>query len=495
MQNNNSWQVIAEGVIESHGTKESIVAAVSKAFKIDEQKTRQLLDGTARVVKKNVPRVEAEKYRSLLIGLGVKASIRRMPQVATVEIKSVETLTLEPIVEASRSQIGSSSINGGEIVCPKCGAKQKHSDECNSCGIIIARYQQMLDERDNQVENNEFHSEPPSILAIPKIYLVAAALVVVLCWKLFFSSSGYLPVGNNSHVVAQINAITESFNKPRINLQSLRALIESGRYADAEKVIQDLHDKTIVDILWEEAYQSTLDGIASENKFSLESLNQWVNSSDSAIAHLARGGYYVSAGVSARGGRFAKDTSQEQFNNESRLYELGVKDLQKALAIDSTLFPAYTFLIMTIGSSDKSAQEYLAAATKIAPGGYYFRYQYLRGLMPKWGGSYAEMNGFTDTLDEFSSVNPRLWQLKGFALAEEAHTAMHKDNFKTAISLYSEALQFGIARDWLTKRAYALEMEGEDKKALNDINLALEYYKTLDNAEQVRMKIHLEKKL
>lgn len=513
MQNNNSWQVIAEGIIESHGAKESVVAAVAKTFRIDESKAQQLLDGKARTLKKNIPRVQAEKYRSMLIELGVKASIRRMPDVVAVtpvststpSVSSLDGLSLEPMVEPPQvdAPVAPSVIAPvaaqGFIICPKCRVKQKQADECVECGVIIARYQQKLDESQEALQEVSNDYEPPHGLSflegLPKIYVVLAAVVIFIGWKFFFNSADYLPVGNNSHAVAQRNALTESFNKPHPDLQHLRGLVEAGSYANAEKVIQDLQDKVLVDILWEETYQSTLDGISNENKFSLSALNNWVSQSGSAIAYLARGAYYVSEGINARGKRFAKDTTQEQFAKEEELHALGTKDLHQALALDPQLFPAYTFLLMTVGSANDTSKDWLDKATSIAPGGYYFRYQYLRSLMPKWGGSYSEMNDFADSQESYGDKNPRIWLLKGFALAEEAHTAMHADRFNKAISLYSEALQFGVARDWLTKRAYALEMEGEDKKALNDINLALEYYKGLNNAEQLRMKEHLERKL
>ncbi|GGY63455.1 hypothetical protein GCM10011613_03950 [Cellvibrio zantedeschiae] len=516
MQNNNSWQVIAEGVIESHGAKESIVIAVSKTFRIDGSKAQQLLDGKVRTIKKNIPRSQAEKYRSILIELGVKASIRQMPDVvapvspisspaSAPSTNSLAGLTLEPMVESLQvddpaiAPVVTPIAIQGFITCPKCHTKQKPADECKECGVIIARYRQKVNEAQDALQDVPDDHEPPHGLSflnsLPKIYLAIAAVIVFIGWKFFLDSGDYLPVGNNSHAVAQRGALTESFSKPHTDLQHLRSLVESERYAEAEKIVQELQDKVLIDILWEETYQDTLDGISAENKFSLASLNDWISQSGSAIAYLARGAYFVTEGINARGKRFAKDTTQEQFAKEEELHELGIKDLHKALVLDPQLFPAYTFLLMTASSATDTSKDWMDKAARIAPGGYYFRYQYLRSLMPKWGGSYAEMNEFADSLESLGDKNPRLWLLKGFALAEEAHTAMHADKFNKAISLYSEALQFGIARDWLTKRAYALEMEGEDKKALADINLVLEIYRTSNNAEQLRMKAHLEQKL
>jgi hypothetical protein len=501
MQNNN-WQVITEGVIESHGTKESIIAAVVKKFRIDESKAQQLLDGRARVLKKNIPHQQAEKYRITLIGLGVKANIQRMPEIGvTPATSAVDSLSLEPMVEPIQLAVPAKPpvVNHSFITCPKCGAKQEPADECNKCGIIVARYQQRLDEAQAALQDVTHDDGPPdafSFLAkLPKIYVAIAAVIFCIGGKFFLHSGDYLPVGNNSQAMAQRNALVESFNKPHPDLPHLRSLVETGHYSDAEKIIQDLQDKVLVDHLWEEVYQNALDGISYENKFSLSSLNKWVLQSGSAIAYLARGAYCVTEGINARGTRLAKDTTQEQFAREEELHASGINDLHKALALDPQLFPAYTFLLMTVGSANDTSKDWMEKASKIAPGGYYFRYQYLRSLMPKWGGSYEEMNQFAGSLDLYGDKYPRLQLLKGFALAEEAHTAMHANQFNKAINLYSKALQFGIARDWLTKRAYALEMEGEDKKALNDINLALEYYKTLNNAEQLRMKAHLERKL
>lgn len=492
MQEATLWTVTVIGVDQRD--IETAVAAVQSTFRLSEHQARRLLDGQEYVVKSGLTRSAAEKYAAVLQEIGVRCTLSSAEDAKPAVNR--DDLLLVPMEAASGGQtatmpeVGALSLQPlekdlllaqGQMRCPKCRLQQDIAAVCIHCGINIQRHQQVQQQssgtpvRVAQAGQGKV-SHSWSIFSVRGAAMTLAALIFAAVY-LAQRHEGYRPVGDNPQARAQMQAVKRVLQHPATDMQKLKALIDNGQYIEAEYSIQTLQNMSMEDILWEPAYQNTIEGISYKNNFSQASLDKWVQSTDSAIAYLARGSYFVMQGNLARGTAFASETTEEQFSLQADLHTRGVEDLQNAIEKDRTLFPAYTLLIMCSESSRiyVPAQRYLEEAIRVAPGGYLFRYQYLQTLMPKWGGSYEAMDAFTDKIDADAANYPLLWLLKGYALAERGEVAEDEKQYERAIGYYSEALQYGVHGHWLAHRASCLSRLGDFDAARKDIELAMQY--------------------
>ena len=500
------WKVVSSGIIKIDFSEDAVISSLQKIFSLSEDNARKLVDGKPRTLKKNLTQDKAYQVKAALEKIGLNISLERMQ----VKLGAPLGLTLEPIEEKETkiqtdgderySQVKAGSLlQSNQMACPKCGHIQSKADDCIQCGIIISRFVQ-------KQKDELFHGEPlagnenVNVKKIPfwetNLARVLGGVIIVVFFivKIFvLDQARFQPLGNSSEAVSQINSVRKSHNNKAPDLNHIRTLLESGKYTQVESVLGKLNDSVKYDISWEDAFQKTVDGMSPKNKFNLKTMHEWVSESGSSYAYMARGAYYASAGNVARGDCYANCTSKDQFGEQRDLHKKALNDLLEAKKKNSTLLPVYSLLLIA-GSTQFDfpfADDILQEAISVHPGGYYYRFQYLRKKMPKWGGSYTEMNDFVEEITPYYSLNPRLWLLRGFASAEKGHKAMKNKSFGECITHYSDALQFGVHSGWLRYRANCLTDEGDYEQALEDINLSLEFH---DNDFSRKLKRYLMSK-
>ncbi len=92
-------------------------------FKVAPEKAAQLiLDGREKILKKDVEPANAERYRTVLLEIGI-------------EVRIVSNEQLKETVTDYRTDANET--------CPKCGAEQVQNGVCQACGILIAQYRAM----------------------------------------------------------------------------------------------------------------------------------------------------------------------------------------------------------------------------------------------------------------------------------------------------------------------------------------------------------------
>lgn len=131
---------------------------------------------------------------------------------------------------------------------------------------------------------------------------------------------------------------------------------------------------------------------------------------ESAFANLARAAYYGGAAWKARGGRLVEETPRENLRRMSQAVAQAIPYLQKAVAINPRLVPAYTQMI-SLGRADSRPdleQVGVRGAEVHDPACSEYATQWMRSLSPRWSGSYEEMLAFSSRLSKYVSTRPGL---------------------------------------------------------------------------------------
>ena len=345
----------------------------------------------------------------------------------------------------------------------------------------------------NKYNERSNHDQRVNSKNIQMGFTITIPLVLMMIF--LFSGNEFQELGDSPEALAQIEAFDRANSHPKPAPAHLRKLLQAGRFTDVESILRELHRNSRDDISWEQAFTLVFDDFSPNNKYRPEILDKWVKSTHSGYSYMARGSYYYNAASLARGGAFLRNTSKSQIKAMNKLNKKAYKDLLKAHSIDKSLLPVYSYLIGLSGSGSIVGipiDTYLNEGISVNPGGYYYRYQYIRVMMPKWGGSWRKMQNFVDETTPYMNKNPRLWLLQGFIPAEKAYLAVQNKSYGKCVKLFSEALQYGKHSGWLLERAFCLSRNREYEKALKDVKMSLDIK---DNVEAKQLKRYLERKV
>lgn len=174
-------------------------------------------------------------------------------------------------------------------------------------------------------------------------------------------------------------------------------------------------------------------------------LDQWIKSRpNNALTYLARGIYRTKLGWARRGTKWASDTNDAQFSDMKYWFGLAKQDLNKANALDGSLIETYCYLMeidMNEGGSNLSSL--LKKALTINPLSLTARWYFLTTQLPRWGGSYEEMNKTIVASRQYYDQFPRLKILEGRIVADVGDQYYFSNNCPKAIEYYRQALANG----------------------------------------------------
>jgi tetratricopeptide (TPR) repeat protein len=205
-------------------------------------------------------------------------------------------------------------------------------------------------------------------------------------------------------------------------------------------------------------------------------LNNWIlQYANTYQPYVARAKYYIACGGAARGGKWANETTEKQFEEMRRYYSLALEDIKSALTLNPKLDICYSMMI-TVGmsvSDDRLKKNALAEALKYNPYGYRVRDVYLYSLTPRWGGSYQAMEEFCDEAEKYSAYNPDLKSLRTAILWDKAGILMIENNYEEAAQYYTKALEYREAAGFYIARGNCYYYLQDYRRALNDYGKAL----------------------
>jgi tetratricopeptide (TPR) repeat protein len=490
MNTDEQWEVVTTGNVR-FGMDPTVVAKnLRQRFKLNDASVARLLDGKPKTLKKGLDSASAHKYEAALSTAGVTVTAQRSAPKASPQLAgelALEPMAGEPIPDGPATgqpmaQPPTASLQPGQMQCPKCHAIQPKAIECRECGLIIDKYMA-------SVAAQPTVDQPARYLPVMKIALGVAAIALLAAAYALYPKSSLL--GTSPQAKAQERAVALAMSHSWPTPAQMQSLIAKGDYATAEQTIKYLQAQTLLDISWEDAYFATVFGISPHNGYTEAQLNQWVAATGSTTARLARGIYLQSAANNARGDKVAPQTSQAQFTTQTRLTKRARVDLEKALERDADLLPAYYALIWmdTVSGVETDKAQLLSDAIVSAPGTFMVRSTYLETIKPKWGGSYREMQEFTDASMRYLDRNPRLWALKGEPYAEQAQQAWMADDLDKTVDLYAKALSFGIDREWLQYSITLLEYLRRNDEARAYVATMLKYYPWDPYAKKMQAKL------
>lgn len=270
--------------------------------------------------------------------------------------------------------------------------------------------------------------------------------------------------------------VAASYPPVTVDRLAIRQLLRGGSYSTLDSLL-DAYARLVAgdfrhewDLL--EAYEAVrlLDP-------SLESrLNEWIaQRSRSAPARLARAAYFMEYAWEARGSGWAKNTKTSQFEEMKRYVQRARADIDSALQLDPRSMIAYDLLMEQARTQGDQAASwrYLEQALQVFPYSFALRVQHMLVLLPRWGGSYLEMDRFASEAQTLADRNPRLRLLCGFQLWDFGRVDESKDDTTDAIRQYTRALLYGDYPRFLVERGELYASMDRYREAVADFDRAL----------------------
>jgi len=283
----------------------------------------------------------------------------------------------------------------------------------------------------------------------------------------------------STNITARVNLWQENYSHSKNESVQLLAMLRNQEYKELTAILEQKQQE------YEQGVGADVDVSTAFSAFSTNApedsqyLDEWIAAFPNSFSpYHARGEYYESIGWKWRGGAFSNKTVQWRFNKMRDFHAKASVDYEQALQINPKLVTIYSNLISLskAGYGDKVEREYLRKGLAIDPASYVVRKSYLFNLMPRWGGSYQQIDAFIEDTSHYVGSNPKLKPLLGFRYYIEAFNADKKQQYQKAITLMDKALEKGD-KNWFYKRRADAYYKIEDyDSAMQDYNKAIEMW-------------------
>lgn len=199
---------------------------------------------------------------------------------------------------------------------------------------------------------------------------------------------------------------------PVITLAQARAWIEQGHIAELEAQLARAKQAQLARSGTPGLFDATYNHIFRDASADTRALiDAWKRQApDSPYALAASGVAYVAMAQRQRGSAYASQTSQSAFDAMHRLLEQGRTDLDRAVALDPQMTPAYGGMVYaaTLDSDDAYADQAAKGALAADPANFPVYIRLVWGSEPRWGGSVAQMRQVIDDAQKHAALNPLL---------------------------------------------------------------------------------------
>ncbi len=289
-------------------------------------------------------------------------------------------------------------------------------------------------------------------------------------------------------------------SKPTFSLQELRdlrILFESKQFDSLTKTATDIQTAFERDPSYEyQVYDffQIFDTVHPEYQALLDA---WTEYAPSHFApYLARAQYYYSKGWASRGHKYASETSAEQFEGMHRFFQKAESDIDTALAINPRLLTAYTIRIGIYNAEGEDANENTTfnKTRTLFPNSFLIYNRMINSKLPRWGGSYAEMEKIALQALENIEANPELYMLFGQIYVDQAWTLREEKQYDRALALYSKAISYGEHHSFFQERARTYRYMKDYVHAIEDIDHSISLRPTLAAPYRLRATIYIEMK-
>lgn len=322
------------------------------------------------------------------------------------------------------------------------------------------------------------------------------AKYIVIWFLVFFATVGFLywgPLGNHIRSLVhrflpektyEVTVKPPSFRvwetaKPTFSLQDLRALrdyFETRQFALLTRTATEVQAAFERDPSFEYQiydFYHLFDTLRPEYE---TLLNAWVAYAPKHFApYLARARYYYARGWASRGHKYASETSSDQFEVMHGFFQKAVRDIDTALAINPHLLTAYTLRIGIYKTEgvDADRDAVFNEAQTLFPTSFFVYNSMILSRLPRWGGSYAEMERIAMQALKHIDANPELYMLFGQIYADQAHVFREEKQYDKAIAMYTKGISFGEHHMYFQERARTYRYMKDYAHATEDINRSI----------------------
>lgn len=134
------YKITMDGTLAPGVTLEYAQNNLAALFKKDISAVKHLFSGKPNVIKRDIDSATADKYIDALFNAGV---------VAVKESDALASLTLESI----ESDPATTTDSTHTMTCPKCATQQPTDAMCQSCGIVIAKFNSYQAQSENRISS------------------------------------------------------------------------------------------------------------------------------------------------------------------------------------------------------------------------------------------------------------------------------------------------------------------------------------------------------
>lgn len=254
-------------------------------------------------------------------------------------------------------------------------------------------------------------------------------------------------------------------------------LLRNEDFFTLDKNLHELEQKFINGTINEVTYRYEYSKFNKCRNGELALLEKWINiSSKPEYALTVRGIIYEMLGWSARGDKWAKDTSHDQIIQMEKYFDLSISDHRQAININRKRLLSYASLInIAIALKYGSAENiYLKALTEY-PESYYLHYVYMKSTEPKWGGSYKEMKRLAHEARKKAVDQPLLIALGGYEAAYRANTYWGNRDYDSAIKWYHYSLLYAPRNHIFKNIGTLYAKERKHERAISVLSDGIDY--------------------
>ncbi|WP_394821779.1 tetratricopeptide repeat protein [Pendulispora albinea] len=281
------------------------------------------------------------------------------------------------------------------------------------------------------------------------------------------------PIPTALPMVGQEGRDPDGYPTKHVDTVGFRTLLQVRRYREltayAEE-LQDAFERDPKNEYWPVEFGEAFD--SSEADIDAD-LDAWVAATPESFApYIARGGHRLGKMVAARGDRFARETSQQEFTEARSAGQASVADLERALALRPKSLSAVRIGINVARiASDRALLERMRErGIAICDACLLWRGPYIITLTPRWGGSYEKMRAFV--AESPLTRNPRLRVLAGYEDSDRADLLMSQKKYEEALSLIRGTTERIHHWEFYSTRARALRALARYDEALADLDRA-----------------------
>lgn len=350
--------------------------------------------------------------------------------------------------------------------CPKCKVGFSTYGKCPYCGSQLVEPRKRL----LTILTCILGSLAVIVLASAGLYAFFSGGIIKSVWFRFY------PDVNYEVSVKPPTSRVRGTLKPTLTSEerkNLRALFEKRQFDSLNRAASGIQLAFEHDPSFEYKVCDFYDIFGTSLPEYEELLNAWVAHSPAHFApYLARAEYYYYKGWESRGHRYASETSHEQFSGMHSHFQKAMKDTDAALAINPRLLRAHLIRLNIYNADGADNQEDAAfeKARQYFPTSFILYNAMVSAKLPRWSGSYTEMEKIAMQAYGHIRANPELYMLFGRIYADQASVCADNKQYDKAMALFAKAISYGEYYEFFEDRASLQFTMGNNDQALKDVN-------------------------